>query len=331
MAQVRVPGSGTTVQLPREVITARGDDRGESLKSLNTHSKTHTDWRDTVREGLSIIGLAPKVKDIKWSDREIDANGRVAVNASDAFYGVSQPELQRGYELWRRNEVNNSPAGQEHFGLYGRKPLSTSLGDKSYGKKVMTNEGDLVTSNATEQTRRTDTKKGIEALTALEVTPEGAALKAELLTRLQTNPQVTVAQINDAIAKITKYNPETITTRATATAGLENTRQSTASMQAADALALRTELNNTAIQMAEIDFKNKTNEYNWKTANADRDYQWRSDEADRDLKATLTQLGYEDKRDERALSREDRRAENRQLMILQLMKGLGNLGGAMAF
>ena len=107
-----------------------------------------------------------------------------------------------------------------------------------------------------------------------------------------------------------------------------NTQQIEAS-KARTALEARQEFNNHAIQLAEIEYNNKTNDYNWRTANADRDYQWRSDEADRDLKATLTQLGYEDKADERALSRENRAAENRQLMLLQLIKGLGNLGGSL--
>ena len=100
--------------------------------------------------------------------------------------------------------------------------------------------------------------------------------------------------------------------------------------QAATALAARQEFNQNQINLAEIDFKNKTNDYNYRTANLDREYKYKSEEKDRELKALLTELGYADKRDERALDREERRQENRQMMILQLMKGLGNLGGAFA-
>lgn len=323
MTQIPVVGN-TILSKP---ISARGS--GESLKSLSEHAGNHTDWRDGFREGLGVIGLAPKVENINWADRKVK-NGQVQVTASDAFYGVSQPELQQAYELWRRGEINQSTAGQEHFRLTGKEALSTDLGDKSYGRAIMTNEGDLVASNSTENTRRTDTTKLLNELSGIEVTGEGSALKASLLKQLRGNPKVSVAQIEDAIAKVTPFNPTVIGDRAQADATLRSTNQTIKSQQAADALALRTELNNTAIQMAEIDFNNKTNEYNWRTANADRDYKWQSEEADRDLKATLTQLGYEDKRDERALAREDRRAENRQLMILQLIKGLGNLGGAFA-
>lgn len=326
MSEVRIVGNQTL----RRPITARGDSRGESLSSIDTHAETHTDWRDTLREGLGVIGLAPKVENIDWKSRKIGRDGRVKVTASDAFYGVSQPELQREYELYRRSNINQSEAGQEHFRLTGKEALSTDLSDTTSGRAVKTNEGDLVSSNATENTRRTDTKKLLDELSKIEVNGEGTALKATLLQQLKSNPKVSTDQISDAIAKVTKYNPTVIADRKQGAANLELTEQKITSQQAADALALRNEINATAIKMAEIDFNNKTNEYNWKTANADRDYKWRSDEADRDLKATLTQLGYEDKADERALAREDRAAENRQLMILQLIKGLSNLGGAFA-
>ena len=67
------------------------------------------------------------------------------------------------------------------------------------------------------------------------------------------------------------------------------------------------------------------------TANANRDYEWRSAEADRDLKKTLSMLGLDDKRDARRERSEERAAQDRQMFILQLMKGLGNLGGSMAY
>ena len=325
MTQARIIGNGGQTS-SRKVVTDRGV--SESLGSLNKNANKHSNWYDSIND---FFGKG--VDDIDFRSRDVDDTGRVKVTKYDILMGRSQPELQLEYEKQRRRQLNVSDAGQAHFNLHGAEPysLDTTLDFKPNRGSYRQNESSLASAVTTEETRREDTKKGLETLSKLEVNAEGLVKKAELLAQLKANPQLSVSEINDALATLSKYNPDTITTRATATAGLENTRQSTASMKAADALALRTELNNTAIQMAEIDFKNKTNEYNWRTANADRDYQWRSDEADRDLKATLTQLGYEDKRDERALSREDRRAENRQLMLLQLMKGLGNLGGAMAF
>lgn len=312
------------VQVPRARVTERGVT--ESLGSLNKNAGKHSNWYDIINDwggkGLD---------DIDYSTRELDDDGRVKVTKYDVLMGRSQPELQLEYEKQRRKQLNQSDAGQDHYNLYGEDAYRIDTEDFKPNKGTYRqNESGLTSAVTTETTRRTDTKKGIEDLSALEVNEEGAALKAELLTQLKSDPKVSIAQIQQAIAKVKKFNPDLITDRKQATATLENTEQSTKSQQNADALALRTELNNHAIQVAEIDFKNKTNDYNWRTANADRDYQWRSDEADRDLKATLTQLGYEDKADERALAREDRAAENRQLMLLQLIKGLGNLGGAMA-
>ena len=68
-------------------------------------------------------------------------------------------------------------------------------------------------------------------------------------------------------------------------------------------------------------FKNKTNEYHL-TANADRDYKYRAAEADRELKKELALLGFEDKAADRRYDREERRDQNRQLLIMQMMKGL---------
>jgi hypothetical protein len=77
---------------------------------------------------------------------------------------------------------------------------------------------------------------------------------------------------------------------------------------------------------SKIDYNNRKLDYDWRNAQAERDYQYSRDEADRDLKKTLTMLGFDDKRDERRERSEERAAEQRQLFILQLMKGLGSLG-----
>ena len=93
-------------------------------------------------------------------------------------------------------------------------------------------------------------------------------------------------------------------------------------------LARTKERNANTLANAEIAFGNRKLEYDWRTAQADRDYQWRSDEADREQRKILTMLGLEDKGDARRERAEERAAEQRQLFILQLMKGLGSLGQA---
>lgn len=77
---------------------------------------------------------------------------------------------------------------------------------------------------------------------------------------------------------------------------------------------------------SKIDHANATLDYEWRNANANREYEYTRDEADRELKKTLSMLGLEDKADARRERSEERAAEQRQLFILQLMKGLGSLG-----
>jgi len=97
------------------------------------------------------------------------------------------------------------------------------------------------------------------------------------------------------------------------------------------ALSQMQERNSNRLRNAEIDLANSKLDYEWRNANANRDYEWRAAEADRDLKKTLSMLGLEDKADARRERSEEREAQNRQLFILQLMKGLGSLGQSIAY
>ena len=85
------------------------------------------------------------------------------------------------------------------------------------------------------------------------------------------------------------------------------------------ALARDKEKNANALARAEIDYKNDTNEYNYRNA-----------ERERELKRDLTLLGFEDKDADRKYDREERRDQMRQLLIMQMMKGLENFGSAFA-
>ena len=77
--------------------------------------------------------------------------------------------------------------------------------------------------------------------------------------------------------------------------------------------------NANALARAEIDYKNDTNEYNYRNA-----------ERERELKRDLTMLGFEDKDADRKYDREERRDQMRQLLIMQMLKGLENFGSAFA-
>lgn len=110
------------------------------------------------------------------------------------------------------------------------------------------------------------------------------------------------------------------------------TNESTARVNEGNlALSQLQERNTNRLRNAEIDLANDKLDYEWRNANANRDYEWRAAEADRDLKKTLSMLGLEDKADARRERSEEREAQNRQMFILQLMKGLGSLGQSIAY
>ena len=86
--------------------------------------------------------------------------------------------------------------------------------------------------------------------------------------------------------------------------------------------------NSNAISLAEIDYNNDKLRYDTDVANTKLKYEYDTANFDRDLKRDLALLGIEDKREERRYRSERDQAQDRQLFILQLMKGLGGLGEA---
>lgn len=102
--------------------------------------------------------------------------------------------------------------------------------------------------------------------------------------------------------------------------------QSIASAKARTLLDSVNAENSQRIAEAEIDNKNRVAGYNHNIAQRQQDMDWESGTLDRNLRKDLAILGLEDKQTDREF--EDRRDErsNRQMMILQLMKGLQGFG-----
>lgn len=85
-------------------------------------------------------------------------------------------------------------------------------------------------------------------------------------------------------------------------------------------------INNDRIAQAEIDFKNSQLKHNYDIAVFEAGERAREANLDRTLRKDLSILGLEDKRDERRYDRERDERKDRQLMIMQLLGGLKNLG-----
>ena len=88
--------------------------------------------------------------------------------------------------------------------------------------------------------------------------------------------------------------------------------------------------NSNALSLAEIDYKNDKLKYDTDITNAKLRYEYDTGNFDRELKRDLALLGIEDSREERRYRSERDRAQDRQLFILQLMKGLSGLGQGFA-
>jgi len=138
----------------------------ETQSSLNSNASKHKNIFDDWREGLGSIGLAPKIENINWADREFDENGRVKVNASDAFYNVSQPELQAQYEQHRQQQIKL--AGGREF-------------RKAFGKTLRVDEttdlNEIEAQIDDEINRKTETEPYMTAIAQME---NGGAVVAEL-------------------------------------------------------------------------------------------------------------------------------------------------------
>lgn len=313
---------------------------GESLGSLKGNAGKHTDWRDSLRKGLSNVLLAPRVEDINWSEREIDSSGRVVVNGTDALYGVSQPELQAEYETYRRGALDNSEAGNAYEAEFKVRPSAT-VGE---WQPTRMNESDLTRATTNESNRKTNVKEAFKTLNALEVTAEGQVSKNEALAGLRDKPNVTADDINAAYSTLKKYNPETIAARGINAANLEYKEAQTKDIPLAR--QNEKEFNDGQLEISEgrlnLDARSAYNDNIIATRNAatreldarnnriQLENADRSSQLDRDLRRDMALLTRDDNRADRRYNRERDERKDRQMMILQLMKGLSGIGQNLA-
>ena len=282
--------------------TQRG--AGESLGSLQENATKHRNWYDLINE-LGGKGLDT----IDFTQRAFDDNGRVKVTKYDVLLGRSQPELQAEYERQRQATVRNSPANQQFARDNNGTSAVPALGERLYEPQT-TNAGDIQDLNSREAARVEATEPLLDEL---------GRMKGGQLAIAQLPLKPTQTQVAAAIGRLTPDQPSSIR------AGEihdDNLATNAASRRIADAsleLAQDRERNSNALERARIDFQNQTNQYNYKNA-----------ERDRELQRDLALLGFDDKDADRRFDREERRDQTRQMLILQMMKGLQNFGASFA-
>ena len=306
-------------------------------------------WRDTIREKAGIF--APQIGNIDWSTRTIDDNGLVETNFWDGLNGVSQPELQLEYEESRRGKLDTSNDGQAYERMFDQKP-SDAIG--RFGSSRL-NEGDLRKKTDTEQDRRTNVADAYKKLNSLEVNAAGLDLKSKALAELKANPNVTADQINSALSQLEQYNPVTILARKQKTANVASTTATAKATGDRVDLERDRDANNYGIAKREVgvkegtlalardEQKNNLSQQTWENefatgklaheareAGEDRIFTAAQNDAQRKMTMEINLLGREDTREQRAYDRKRDERQDRQMMIMQMMKGLQNFGSAFA-
>ena len=180
------------------------------------------------------------------------------------------------------------------------------------------------------------------ALTAISDVDGGGKIldAARVKAGLKPGEELSVAQLKQVLADANENSPkgqralETHNTSINASkesvlASQSNREVNTQSIASAKARTLLDSVNaenSQRIAEAEIDYKNSVAGYEHNIAQRQQDMDWESGSLDRNLRKDLAILGLEDKQTDREY--DDRRDErsNRQMMIMQLMKGLQGFG-----
>ena len=222
--------------------------------------------------------------------REITARGDSASYQQD-LRDLTPEQRKSVTNLTSVDEVRRLADEEREYEALETRVRGMDLGATSLDELVKRNNGDRISKKELEQLE-TDLKP------------------------LQTK-EIRAAQNHESDLKTEQTNRDVATA---------NQAETTRSNLASESLRADELYNNNALNMATIDFKNAQLQHETDVANAKLKYEYETANFDRELKRDLALLGIEDSRDERRYRSERDQAQDRQLFILQLMKGLSGLG-----
>ena len=294
---------------------------GESLGSLQENAAKHRNWYDVINE-LGGKGLDT----IDFTQRAFDDNGRVKVTKYDVLLGRSQPELQAEYERQRQASVRNSPANQQFARDNDGTSAVPAVGERLYEPQT-TNAGDIADLNVKEATRVEKVTPLLEELGRME------GGKVAIATMLPDKP--TASQVASVIGELTPEQTKTKQATESHESGLataQTTREVAESNAAANTMTANTgriqAINADRLAKAQMAFEKSKLDYDREVALYGIDAREREANLDRTLRKDLSILGLQDKQSEREYDRKRDERKDRQLMIMQLLGGLKNLGSA---
>ncbi len=288
----------------------------QGIESLRQNANKHRDIRDGLN---SIFGNDPMKRPdaIDWKKRFEEGlieNGVVKVTAGDALIGRSQPELQLAYETWRQKGLQRQaiPLNAD-LRAEGRSPVKIDTDTNS-----ATLEADALQLGKVVQNR--------DLLLAMDGGPEAFAA-------LGDNP--TSSQILGAISarKTAIDAPRVQREKQLFDDNLETNRSTRQGTAAARTLAQNQfELNKTTTaenqNFREWQARDQSAYRQFQEAEQTRRLQYENDNrnADRNLQMQLAEMNRDERGDVRREERRRDAKKDRQLMLLQLINGLKQVG-----
>lgn len=330
--------SGPNPSRPKD--SGRGKSRNEVAASILSTLGNVSNWANPVALATGVVApilqheriRADKIEQLASNSAFLqgykpDSNTYSGLDfLTRTLYNIKPDDITSQRISDRNRQLQNNPGYQALEAEFRNDPGLKEL----FPKGALTTQADLDVAAGNLNTRN-------DLLSAINSSTMGPGLLAEARAenpgRRLTNDELrrlrSTAQTTDPVYIEAR---QAASDQSDLTQSNIDTNESTARVNEGTlALSQLQERNNNRLRNAEIDLANSKLDYEWRNANADRDYEWRSAEADRDLKKTLSMLGLEDKADARRERAEEREAQNRQLFILQLMKGLGSLGQSIAY
>ena len=314
------------------------DDRYQGLPEYarpNIDSQTGKVRSDgTLLDPLNILGLRQRT-----IDSIIEKGGQDLINSYDSqtgqygalsgwnrtLDGITDDDITKG--ILRRNERmrQSDPEFQKDLAELERNGVDVnslttnlSISDKAE------NFRDIKTAETIIRGMPTGTKR-LKELGDNPTLEQLQALETELKPLTQEH------RTSEADIAYTGAQTDAVKTNADANTLNAQSNQTTAAASLMNANTGRVQaINADRIAQAEIDYKNSQLKHNYDIAVFEAGERAREANLDRTLRKDLSILGLEDKRDERKYDRERDERKDRQLMIMQLLGGLKNLGGAFA-
>ena len=296
---------------------------GWSPMGTRVDSKGNTITAGTIYDPMNVTGARSKIIQgllndetrLKALQQGMDANGRYSgLNWVDRYiHKITDEDITKA--LHNRQIKLREDDTQFQDDLRELTPEQrakvTSLTPVSEVRRLATDERQLDT--------LTETVRG------MDLSPEGQALRDQLL-KGKDGQRLSAEDLKALETTLKPYQRTDIRTVAEHDSKMDTARTSREVSTGTLDLNRKIEANNNAIRRSEIAYNNAKLKQDTEIANLKLKYEYDSANFDRELKRELALLGLDSQREDRQYRSERDQAQDRQMFILQLMRGLGGLG-----